>query len=64
MIRLVEAARDARNDVAHHHLLRLDQYTRYRVNLLRLLAIMRYDVDKVVAGVERVRAALLFPPKP
>ncbi len=59
VIRLVEAAKDARNDVAHNHLLTLNQYTRYRDDLLRLLEIMRYDVDKAVAGVERVRAALL-----
>jgi len=45
VIRLVEAARDARNDVAHNHLLTLDQYTRYRDTLRRLLEIMRYHAS-------------------
>ncbi len=61
---LVETARDARNAVAHNRSITLDQYTRYRDRLLRLLKIMRYDVDKAVAGVESLRAALLNPRRP
>jgi hypothetical protein len=56
---LLDAAVDIRNDVAHNRSISNEVFAKAEAQLLQLLDILRFDVEKALLETERQRDALI-----